>query len=1039
MKHFKLLSLCGLSLLGANLSAIEKPTHDFDKDIKPILDKFCIRCHGERKQKGDVRLDLLNPDYVKGPDAEAWHAALDVINTADMPPDDVKQPSTEERRKLVDWMTTSLKYAKEMKRGKQSTVIRRLTKAQYNNSLKDILGVEIDFSKPLPPDPLSHMGFSNSGKTLNISPLHIEYYQKIAREALTKAIGPAKKPPVSRYQLEFGNNISKKVHNTIRSYQSVDLSGKHFHTHIYDAQGNKLGEDKLDPTGTKVIDIKKSIMVDFRGSDRNRFGMAKDGVTLYSALPHVEKAPKSWQGASPNLKMLIRNHFPAEGDFIFRVNASKGDYFSSPANQLITTLIPVSKKDKKKEKKKAPKATLTPTLAKLVKGQLSLPKDALRIKASDTSKHRLLKFAGDTLVSTDRGNVSRASYKLSIPQDGYYQIDVLHSQLEHTSYISVAVDTQKVKLQVEGTKKPDDRKNKLLSSIAFAKLKAGTHNFEISGEHFLEFSDIILSPLGKKNSFLKKNESERLQIEKNFVQFKDHKPSIQAFLGNRGDDGMDHKTFDVSKVVDSPNGQAATYEFKGRLENLPIPVVDPNSTNKLANIMIVGLYNDHLVKSKDQFGSALTVHSVEFEAPYFDQWPTKSYNKIFFDSPWKKDKELYTREVIKRFISRSFRQPASAKLVDRYFNFWKSIRADYTRYEDGVKEALIAVLCSPEFLYLSEPENKSSKSVAEIELASRLSYFLWNSPPDTELIDLAKEGKLEAQTDQQIERMINDPKIMQFIDAFSQEWLRLDRLDNISTNIGKYPSFTRFVKRDMALETHEFLRHALQNNLSILNFIESDFAMLNQNLAEFYGIDQVEGNHFRPVPIKSDSNRGGLLSQASFLTGHSNGTQAHPIKRGIWLMSKLLDDEPPPPPPNVPALDVEAESNAGLTIKQQLEKHREDQSCRDCHLKIDPWGVVFENYDAVGLFDPKADATTELLDGTPLNGIAELKSYLLKEKKEALTRSVIKHLLSYSLGRELSYMDNEDINDLVKQVQAQDYGFQDLLKNIIKHDIFRRK
>ena len=269
--------------------------------------------------------------------------------------------------------------------------------------------------------------------------------------------------------------------------------------------------------------------------------------------------------------------------------------------------------------------------------------------------------------------------------------------------------------------------------------------------------------------------------------------------------------------------------------------------------------------------------------------------------------------------------------------------------------------------------------------------------------------------------------------------MRLDRLGNISTNIKKYPAFTRFVKRDMALETHEFLRHSLQNNLSIINFIESDFAMLNQNMAEFYGIPNVEGNSFRPVKLDAKLNRGGLISQASFLTGHSDGDQAHPIKRAVWLMSKLLDDEPPPPPPNVPLLDPKASGNKGLTIKQQLEAHRDQDSCRDCHKKIDPWGIVFENYDAVGIFHAKADSSTELLDGTKLNGIQELKSYILNSKKENLNRSVIKHMLAYALGRSLSYMDNEDIDDLVKQVKAKKYGFQDLVKTLIKHDIFSRK
>ena len=319
--------------------------------------------------------------------------------------------------------------------------------------------------------------------------------------------------------------------------------------------------------------------------------------------------------------------------------------------------------------------------------------------------------------------------------------------------------------------------------------------------------------------------------------------------------------------------------------------------------------------------------------------------------------------------------------------------------------------------------------------------FLWNQPPDKRLLDLAYSLRLSTNLDKEIDRMIQDPKSDKFVATFTKEWLRLDRHEDmtIDVKIEKYKDYTRFVKADMAKETKAFLSHILKNNLSIQNFIHSDFAMLNQNLAEFYGINGVQGTNFRAVKLKPEYNRGGLITQASFLTGHSDGTQAHPIKRGVWLMEKLLDDEPPPPPPNVPELDSEEPSFKGLTIKQQLELHREKSSCVDCHLKIDPWGVVFENYDAVGRFMTNADSKTELIDGTKLNGINELKAYIKENKQSDVTRSVTKHLLAYALGRDLSYMDNEDIEQIVNKTTEQNYGFKDLVKNIISHDIFIRR
>ncbi|WDE97054.1 DUF1592 domain-containing protein [Lentisphaera profundi] len=1151
-KH--LYALFTLLLASPALPAAEA-SHDFKGEIKPLLEKFCIRCHGVKKQKGEVRLDILDPDIINGKDGEKWHAALDVINTADMPPDDVKQPSDAERRKIVDWMTGNLKLAKEKKRGEAKTVVRRLTKDQYNNSLQKLLGLSIDFSNTLPPEAKSHMGFTNAGESMTISPLHIEYYQKIARNALDKAIGPKEKPAVSKYRLDFAQNASKKVYAKIGGYQSINLDGKNYKISILDENDKVLTDNEIAPNGLKVEEIKKNIMVGFRGSDdRSRWGMVEDGMVMHGSVPHVEKAPKSWQGANPNLKMLIRKDFPSEGDFVFRVTASN----SLP--------IPVSEFFLNKTNQKS-------------KAHPTAGDGTQTFKAKDFRMIKNFKLDGNKLVADDRGSVSTANVQVNIPKDGYYHFNITRKPisekekksnfafnlnnyyiLQHFHHkneknegnvadvISIKGSENKkvnslliqipgkkrtinlMELEIYGPKnkkienalitmsstyddsmgpktlmdgnkknlthtllnkdnpwikiefnKPqiieslkvynrigyekrfygaefsyyqgqrlvlkralDDNKHKptlINSTVAFGKLKSGTYTLNLKANDFVEFHELSIIPASDKTGDIRAKENTYNKYLASKEKYKNISGSLQAFLGTRADDGMDHKLYDGSKAFNSPIGKSQTQVFKGRLENLPVPVINPNTKNPLANIMILGIYNDHLVKDKDLSGPPVKIERLEFEAPYIPQWPMLSYKNIFFDSKNKANKDLYTKEVISKFINRAFRKKVDAHTINIYYNFWKSIKAEFPRYEDGVKEALVAVLCSPEFLFMAEPkqESKGTPRVNEFQLANRLSYFLWNQPPDKRLLDLAYSFRLSTNLDKEIDRMVQDPKSDQFIETFSREWLRMDRLESISTDFKKYQNYNRFVKADMAKETRTFLTHVLKNNMSIENFIDSDFAMLNQNLAEFYGIKGVQGTNFRPVKLKPEYNRGGLITQASFLTGHSDGNQAHPIKRGVWLMEKLLDDEPPPPPPNVPALDADEPSFKGLTIKQQLELHREKSSCIDCHLKIDPWGVVFENYDAVGKFNAKADSKTELLDGTKLNGINELKKYIKENKQENVTRAVTKHLLAYSLGRDLSYMDNEDIDQIVHKTMEQKYGFKDLVKNIISHDIFTRR
>lgn len=513
----------------------------------------------------------------------------------------------------------------------------------------------------------------------------------------------------------------------------------------------------------------------------------------------------------------------------------------------------------------------------------------------------------------------------------------------------------------------------------------------------------------------------------------DENPSLLAFAGSRTDDGMDYKALDAPIEVDVPFGESQVYEFTGRLENLPIPMGSDEVSGELANILTFGVWNNHLVKESSLNGPPLLIKSVEFEAPYFPTWPPESHTKIFFDSPSKNTPEVYAKEVIEKFMTRAFRRNLQPEELDRYLAFWASIYPEFNSFEDSIKEVLVAVLCSPNFIYINQP-NESDND--EFHLASQLSYFLWNTPPDKKLLELASKKKLYKTLSAQIDRMIDSPKIDNLIVQFAYEWLRLDRHKNMDVDVESYQDYTRFVKEDMFYETYEFIKYILKNDLSILNFIDSDFAMLNQNLAEFYGIEGVKGNAFRPVKLTKRYTRGGLLSQGSFLTGHSDGVQAHAIKRGVWIKEKILGDPPPPPPPNVPELDPEKPGFENLTLKEQLFLHRNKVSCMDCHRKIDPYGVVFENYDASGrhrlTFNGEAiDSNSILPDGTEVTGIQGIKEYILQHKSQDFVKSLVKNLFAYATGRNYSFKDEQEINTIIKKVIRDDYKFRTVIEEIV--------
>jgi len=989
----------------------------YTNQIKPIIENYCYKCHGQEKQKGDMRFDNIDWDMVNGFDAEKWNMMLNEINLGEMPPSDELQLSEDDRRILVDWITENLDKAAEAKETDSKLVMRRQTKSQYTNSLNELLGVYINFGDLLPDDGKSKMGFTNNGNILQTSSLHIDYYQKLAREALDKALVKGEKPKSRRYKVVLGKNKGDDVLGAeFGGYQTAPINNKDFDVQILDMNGKPV--KKSSSIGDSIKVLKNKIGIGMRGSASNRYYIVEEGMILNSALPAKEVTPKSWQGPSPNLKLLIKEDFPREGKYAFRVEASKG-YNSLSIERLIDL------------REKEPALDF---------------ENSFSVNAKDLNIKNSFTFDNKNLIPKEFAIFSEIEFTYDVPFDGIYKIDLVHPYVSNDVMPSYHVRFLGRKEEGVISKRLNINQNEKLEEITtpvtLAYLTKGKHKGFIGGKFFVGFSKLIFTPIAKDDPLPKTLQKES---QKNNFQYERVNPSILAFAGSRTDDGMDYKA--LSKPIEVKNlmGDSQVFEFTGMLENLPVPMASDDVSGELANIVTFGLWNNHLVKESSLKGPPLLIKSVEFEAPYYPVWPPKSYTEIFFKSKNQNNKEVYANEVIEKFMERAFRRTLNDSELDRYITFWKNIRSDFDSFEDGVKEVLIAILCSPNFIYLNQPMKLNSGEYDdEYYLASQLSYFLWNSPPDDKLIELASKGRLYRNLPSQIDRMIKNSKIENLINGFSYEWLRLDRHKNMDVNVQEYEDYTRFVKEDMFNETYEFVKHILINDLSIMNFIDSDFAMLNQNLAEFYGLNGVEGNEFRAVKLNKNQNRGGLLSQGSFLTGHSDGTQPHAIKRAVWLKEKILGDHPPPPPPNVPELDSETPGFEKLTLKEQLFLHRNKVSCMDCHKKIDPYGVIFENYDATGRYrltmkGKPIDSKSVLPDGNEVDGIQDMKDYILKFKTEDFTKSIVKNLFSYANGRDVGFADEKEIKYIVERVKRDNYSFKTVIQEIIYSPSFYKK
>jgi mono/diheme cytochrome c family protein len=428
-----------------------------------------------------------------------------------------------------------------------------------------------------------------------------------------------------------------------------------------------------------------------------------------------------------------------------------------------------------------------------------------------------------------------------------------------------------------------------------------------------------------------------------------------------------------------------------------------------------------------------------------------------------KSQSEQTREVLSRFLRRAFRRPATDDDLNRYGQLVEQAIAQGDTWEGGMQFVMQAALCSPKFLFRAElddqPTSPEARPIDQFHLASRLSYFLWSTMPDDELLDLAEQGKLTENLDAQVRRMLADARSKSLVEQFAMQWLQLQRLDFISPDGGLFPTFSNKLRAAMLQETAMFVESIIREDRSVLELIDADYTFLNESLAKHYGIADTKGNWIgKPVtveggqPIKGEQFqrvslqggvRGGLLTQASVLTASSNPTRTSPVKRGRWVLEQILGTPPPPPPPNVPELDGENKQQATGTLRERMAAHMQNPSCANCHAKMDPIGFALENFNAVGMFREKdgefeIDPSGEFPDGTKFAGPAELKQ-VIKSRKDEFLRSLIDKLLTYGLGRGTQYYDQPTIEKIAQATQAGDYKFAVLISEIVKSDPFTKR
>ena len=503
---------------------------------------------------------------------------------------------------------------------------------------------------------------------------------------------------------------------------------------------------------------------------------------------------------------------------------------------------------------------------------------------------------------------------------------------------------------------------------------------------------------------------------------------------------VDQKEVKVFDVEASSQGKAREYEQRLHLDQ---------GKHHLAMAFLNDFYSERTVMEKDDKGKShpkkriadrnLHVLYAEVDGVYTSEPPplTEAHKRIFYKKPGPGNERAVAGEIIGRFAAKAFRRPVEKQEVERLVGLYGKTRAGGLSFEESVKQALTAVIVSPNFLFREEiqPDPNDPQAVhpiGEYALASRLSYFLWSSMPDAELLELARKKHLRRDINQQIQRMLQDPKAQALVDNFAGQWLQLRLLTVVNPDHEKFKDFDEDLRHSMRRETEMLFEFIFRHDRPVTELLTADYTFVNGRLARHYGMPDVSGEDFVKVSLVGSPRRG-LLSQGSFLTLTSNPTRTSPVKRGKWVLDNLLATPPPPPPPGVPELEKHELKG---TLRQRMEQHRENPMCASCHARMDPIGFAFEHFDGIGKFRETDDGATiepagELNTGEKFSDHQTIIEVLAKNRRADFLRCLAEKMLTYSLGRGLEYYDRPAVEHIIQQTEKEGLQFSALIRNVV--------
>jgi hypothetical protein len=933
-----------LSLTGSAIGAT--PVLVYERDIVPLFQKYCYECHGDGMHKAELALD----EYKTAADVQRarkqFEAVLRQVGRHEMPPSDAAVfPTETEREAIAQFIERELYQLDPANPDPGRVRLRRLNRAEYNNAIRDLVGVDFAPAKDFPPDD-SGYGFDNIGDVLSLPPILMEKYLAAADKVLDQAI--------------VTEPLQTRIH---RVPASLALIG-------FNAVGDR-GDGWVQLISLEEDDVAVELPIAAPGDYLVRFQAfaTKTGGALVGQ--GSEKPIEFKQDPGPTrIAFALNDAFVR--DFVVTTDESRPEIYEARVGVAAGTQ----------------RFRATMRRKRYGENELVMLNGRLGVQQPGIVYVKWIEIEGPLATATRRF----VPAQLRVTGDGRLLNDgarMLAAKGDVTAEINLPRDGEI-----------------LLRAQAYA-YQAGAEpvrmEFQVDGKPIKTFDVLApgeMKPLPKQRPF-----SPTLLLPQ---------PEIYEFR------------------MRLPAGR---HTFSAAFVN---PFADPENENP--NLRERRLVLQHL-EVADLSSPAVVPVLPPPLAEMFQRWTAISERHLNAPGGRVPPQTEAARGIIGDFSRRAWRRPISEFELDRLTALYALARQQGDSFEGAVKLALKGVLASPHFLFIGELTNNAASSAAssgrlhtapisELVLASRLSFFLWSSIPDDELLGLAEKGQLRKQLDAQVRRMLASSKARALVDNFAGQWLQIRSLETLRPDAKRFPAFDPALRGAMQRETELFFEHVMREDRSVFDFLRGEYTFVNGRLAKFYGLPDMRAEEFQKVSLTGTPRRG-VLTQGSVLTLTSNPTRTSPVKRGKWVLDNLLGTPPPPPPPDVPQLDDKERKLTG-TLRQQLEQHRANPACASCHTRMDAIGFALENFDSIGAWREQEDNVAIDPKGTlpgdqNFTGAVELAELLATQKPDEFRRCLAEKMLTYALGRGTEYYDRPAINRIIQQLRANEDRFSALI------------